>query len=117
MKKIIVCAVLLAALAGGIFGGLALLKPHARPSGANAAFDAILQDIATITVVPHTAGSPENQAVRDMIVARADGLGLTAQVLPFPMDVARNISGYTDAYDNASDSSREWLAGEERGGG
>lgn len=117
MKKIVVCIALLVVLAGGIVGGLDIIKPNARPADGDEAFDSILQDITDITVVPHTAGSPENYAVRDMIIGRAESLGLTAEVLPFEMDVAGFVSGYQEDYDNGSALYRQRMDGYVSDGG
>ncbi len=106
MKKIIVGAVLLAALAVGVWAGLALVKPAPRPAGEGEAFTAIMRDIGAITTVPHTAGSPENRAVRDLIVERAKGLGLVAEVLPFEVDVDAWIAREEADYQNGSDAYR-----------
>ena len=111
MKKIVVCMVLLAALAGGVFSGLALIKPVQRPAEESEAFSAILRDIGEITAVPHTAGSPENYAVRDMIIARAEGLGLTAEVLPFELDVTGFVADYQELYVNGSAALRQRIDG------
>lgn len=109
MKKIIVFAALLTALAAGIISGLTVIKPQQRPADEDVAFQAILQDIADITVVPHTAGSPENYAVRDMIVNRAEALGLTAEMLSFELDVNDFIAGYMSDYNTGDDAYRKQM--------
>lgn len=109
MKKIIACIAFVLALAGGILCGFSLVKPHPRPAEENAAFSGILQDIAEITKVPHTAGSPENYAVRDMIVSRAESLGLSVDILPFEFSVVNFVNDYQEAYDNGSESYRNYM--------
>lgn len=87
MRKIVYCIILLAVLAAGTAAGLKQIKPDSRPASTDEAFENILQDLAEITVTPHSAGSPENLIVRDMITARAESLGLTAKVLPFRLGI------------------------------
>lgn len=102
MKKIILSLILVAALTAGAVSGLVLLRPAPRGAEDSPAFTSIFADITAITAVPHTAGSPENAAVRDKIVERAEGLGLAPEVLPFTMDVAAYVTKLLKKYENGS---------------
>ncbi len=107
MKKTVLSLILAAALAAGAFCGLSLIRPKARPAEESPAFSAILADIAAITAVPHTAGSPENAKVRDFIENRATGAGLSAEILPFTMDVAAFVADSQASYENGSELYRQ----------
>ncbi len=86
MRKIVYFIILLVVLTAGTAVGLKQIKPDSRPTTTDEAFENILRDLTTITAAPHSAGSPENLMVRDMITSRAQALGLTVRVLPFKVD-------------------------------
>lgn len=109
MKKIAVCILMAAVLAAGILGGLGQVKPQQQPASAAEEMAGITADIQAITTQPHIAGSPENRAVRDMIVERANLLGLKAEVLPFELNIPGFIADWQQEYDEASHYERNQI--------
>ncbi|MFV0352377.1 MAG: M20/M25/M40 family metallo-hydrolase, partial [Oscillospiraceae bacterium] len=109
MKKIAVCILMAAVLAAGILGGLGQVKPQPQPASAAEEMTGITADIQAITTQPHVAGSPENRAVRDMIVERANLLGLKAEVLLFELNIPAFIADWQQEYDEASNYERNQI--------
>lgn len=104
MKKAIAIVTLLVVLAAGVFIGYRQIKPYSRPADASQdeGYNQILQDVEAMTVVPHTAGSPENEKVREYIVERAQSLGLEAEIQPFEMDMKAIIEEWEADYSEPS---------------
>lgn len=109
MKKIVVSVAMVVILCLGVFVGVLQIKPNLRPADAaeDAAFQSVLEDVSSITAVPHTAGSAENAVVRDFIRDRAGQLGFTAEVQPFKMDVKTLVAEWVQRYETGSDLYRQ----------
>ncbi len=109
MKKTIASLSLVVLLTIGIFMGYFSVQPAAVPASAaqDTAYQQILSDITTMTVVPHSTGSKENEKVQEFLVERISAAGITPIIQPFPINVDELLAKQTERYENGSDAYRK----------
>lgn len=109
MKKTIASLSLAALVAAGIFIGYFSVQPSAVPASAaqDATYQQILTDITTMTVVPHSTGTPENKKVQEFLVERISAAGLSPTVQPFTISIDELLAKQMNRYETGSDAYRK----------